>query len=457
MLGKPCAFGYIYRSSYFSLNEYTGRYNQQRMSIIAAPLRLPNGSVLANRLAKAATSECLGDPDTGAPTDGLIRLYERWGKSGAGMLLTGHVIVHPTGLGEVGNVVVHDDRHLAQLRRWAEAAQAGGAALWMQINHAGRQSPRRLSRQPLAPSAVALKGLAGAFKPPRALTEREIEALIACYAGTAAVARAAGFGGVQLHGAHGYLISQFLSPRTNRRDDAWGGDPQRRSRFLLEIVRAVRAATGPAFPIAVKLNSADFQRGGFTIEESMDVARALETAGIDLLEVSGGNYEMPSMMSGGEMLAEQRKSSAEREAYFLDYARRIRGVTELPIMLTGGMRSAAVMVDALASGAVDVVGMARPMIHTPELPARLFDGSIAAAPAVQIRSRVKLIDNALQAAWYQAQLSRMARGQDPDPALGKWAALWHGLRGMAIGRRPKVITGARLELGPLPSVAEVAA
>jgi 2,4-dienoyl-CoA reductase-like NADH-dependent reductase (Old Yellow Enzyme family) len=427
------------------------------MSILAAPLRLPSGSVLANRLTKAATSECLADPDTGAPTDHLIRLYERWGKSGAGLLITGHVIVHPTGLAEVGNTVVQDDRHLAQLRRWAEAAQANGAALWMQINHAGRQSPRRLSPQPLAPSPVAMKGFAGVFKPPRALTEAEIEALIARYAGAAAVARAAGFAGVQLHAAHGYLINQFLSPRLNRRDDAWGGDAQRRSRFLLEIVRAVRTATGPAFPIGVKLNSADFQRGGFTIEESMDVARALEAAGIDLLEVSGGNYEMPSMMSGGEMLAEQRQSSAEREAYFLDYAKRIRSVTALPIMLTGGMRSRDVMTGAIESGAVDVIGMARPMIHTPELPGKLLDGTLAAAPAVRIRSRVKLIDNALQAAWHQVQLERMGRGLEPDPALGKWRALWCGIRGMAIGARPKVIRGAALVPPPLPEVSEVAA
>jgi 2,4-dienoyl-CoA reductase-like NADH-dependent reductase (Old Yellow Enzyme family) len=370
------------------------------------------------------------------------------------MLITGHVIVHPTGLAEVGNTVVQDDRHLAQLRRWAEAAQAHGSQLWMQINHAGRQSPRRLSRQPLAPSVVPMKGFAGMFKAPRALTDAEIRALVQRYAGAAAVARAAGFAGVQLHGAHGYLINQFLSPRTNRRDDAWGGDAERRSRFVLEIVRAVRAAVGAAFPIAVKLNSADFQRGGFTIEESMDVARALEAAGVDLLEVSGGNYEAPSMMSGGEMLAEQRKSSAQREAYFLDYATRIRSVTTLPIMLTGGMRSRAVMEQAIDSGAVDMVGVARPMTHTPDFPKQLLDGTLDAAPTVRIRSRVRVIDDALQGAWHQQQIGRMSRGLEPDPTLGKWGALWRGIRGMAIGPRPKVIDGAPLVPISLPAVSE---
>jgi 2,4-dienoyl-CoA reductase-like NADH-dependent reductase (Old Yellow Enzyme family) len=428
-----------------------------RMSILASPLRLPNGSVLPNRLAKAAMSECLADPDTGAPTDALIRLYERWGRGGAAMLITGHVIVHPTGLAEVGNTVVQDDRHLPQLRRWAEAAQAHGSQLWMQINHAGRQSPRRLSRQPLAPSVVPMKGFAGMFKTPRALTEPEIVALIERYAGAAAVARAAGFAGVELHAAHGYLINQFLSPRLNRRDDAWGGDARRRSRFLLEIVRAVRAETGPAFPIAVKLNSADFQRGGFTIEEAMDVARALAAAGVDLLEVSGGNYEAPTMMSGGEMLAEQRASSAQREAYFLDYAKRIRSVTAMPIMLTGGMRSRGVMTSALESGAVDVVGLARPLAHAPDFPAQLLAGTVDAAPVVRIRSRLRMLDDALQSAWHQQQLRRMSEGLEPDPALGKWSALWRGIRGMAIGARPKVIEGATLVPISLPAVSEVVA
>jgi 2,4-dienoyl-CoA reductase-like NADH-dependent reductase (Old Yellow Enzyme family) len=266
-----------------------------------------------------------------------------------------------------------------------------------------------------------MQGFAGMFARPRALTEPEILAIIARFATAAAVAKEAGFAGVQLHAAHGYLISQFLSPLTNRRTDAWGGDAARRTRFLLELVRAIRAAVGPAFPIGVKLNSADFQRGGFTIAEAMDVARALE--GIDLLEVSGGTYESPAMAG-----VEQRQSTREREAYFLDYARQIRTVTALPIMLTGGMRSRVVMDDALASGAIDVVGLARPMTHTPDLPARLLDGSLAEAPAVQIRHRVRAIDGALQALWFQAQIHELAGGREPDLALSRTAALWRGFR-----------------------------
>ena len=398
------------------------------MSLLASNLTLRSGALLPNRIAKAAMSEVLADKATGAPTDELVRVYERWGKGGAGLLITGHVIVDPVGIGEPGNVVIVDDRHHAALRRWAEAAQANGSRLWMQLNHAGRQAPKKLARQPVAPSEVPMKGMAGMFGKPRALAGPEIEQIIARFATAAEVAQAAGFAGVELHAAHGYLISQFLSPRTNRRDDAWGGDAERRSRFLLAIVRAVRAAVGPAFPIGVKLNSADFQRGGFTIEESMAVARSLDEAGVDLLEVSGGNYESPAMAGSGEMPAEQRQSSRDREAYFLDYARQIRGVTRMPIMLTGGMRSREVMEAALASGAVDVVGLGRPMTHTPDLPARLLDGTLAAAPAVKIRSRIRLVDDALQALWFQQQIHELGQGREPDLGLGKWTALWRGMR-----------------------------
>ena len=414
--------------------------------LLGSPLVLPSGASLGNRLAKAAMSEVLADPETNAPTDELIRVYERWARSGAGLLITGNVMVDPAGRGEPGNVVIVDDRHLAGLRRWAEAAQAHGARLWMQLNHAGRQAPKRLTRQPVAPSAVPMKGMAGMFAKPRALEDAEITAIVERFGVAAAVAKDAGFSGVQVHAAHGYLISQFLSSRTNLRDDAWGGDPVRRSRFLLEVVRAIRAAVGPAFPIGVKLNSADFQRGGFTIEESMDVARALEQAGIDLLEVSGGNYESPAMTGSGEL--PQRASSRGREAYFLEYARRIRTVTKLPILLTGGMRSRAVMEEAIASGAVDVIGMARPMTHTPELPARLLDGTLDAAPPVAIRSRIRFVDDAIQAMWFQQQIEELAHGREPNLRLGAWTALWRGLRAHMRPGKPK-----RRPARPVPALA----
>ncbi|MBK7535993.1 MAG: NADH:flavin oxidoreductase/NADH oxidase family protein [Myxococcales bacterium] len=409
-------------------------------SALAASLTLPCGATLPNRLAKAAMSEVLADPDTGAPTAALERLYERWGQGGAGLLITGHVIVDPGGRGEPGNVLITDERHLEGLTRWAQAAQRHGARLWMQLNHAGRQSPRRLVGQAVAPSEIKLRGFGGAFGQPRALTGDEIAALIARFATAARVAKTAGFAGVQVHGAHGYLVSQFLSPRSNQRTDEWGGDAARRARFLLEVVRAIRGAVGAGFPVGVKLNSADFQRGGFSIEESMEVARQLEAAGVDLLEISGGNYESPAMAGAGELPAEQRASSREREAYFLDYARRIRAVTRLPLMLTGGLRTRAVMEQVLAEGAVDVLGLARPLAHAPDLPRALLDGSADAAPVVRVRSAVRSVDNALQVFWFQEQLHRMARGQEPDPKLSRYGALWRGMRALMfpVGRASKL-------------------
>ncbi len=383
---------------------------------LSDPLPLPCGVTLPNRIAKSAMSELLADRATGEPSDGLVRLYDRWATSGAGMLITGNVMVDGGAREAVGNVIVEDDRFLPQLSRWAETAQAGGAHLWMQISHAGRQTPKRATRQPVAPSAVPMKGFLGSFRAPRALDAAEIEDIVAAYARTARVAMRAGFRGVQIHGAHGYLISQFLSPHTNRRDDAWGGDAVRRRRFALEVVRAVRAAVGPDFPVGIKLNSADFQRGGFSEDESMAVVEALGQEGIDLLEISGGNYESPAMFATSA-------STRAREAYFLDYAQKVRAVATMPLLLTGGLRTAAGMTGALASGAVDMVGLARPMTVEPDLPARILAGTAEAAQTPSPRVGIKLFDTLLQGAWFGAQLRRMARGLDPDPRLGKLRAL----------------------------------
>ena len=412
-------------------------------SPIAQPLTLSGGATLPNRIAKSAMSEVLGDAD-GAPTERLIRLYERRGRGGAGLLITGHVIVSMSGRGEPGNVVVEDRRHLGALRRWADAAQANGSKLWMQINHTGRQSPRRLNPRPVAPSAVGMRGFFGAFAKPRALEDAEIETIIEQFVRTSIVAKEAGFAGVQVHGAHGYLVSQFLSPLTNQRTDRWGGSIENRMRFLLEIVRRMRAAVGPELPIGVKLNSADFQRGGFEVDDAKTVAKALEEAGIALLEVSGGNYESPAMSTGGDKKP-VRESTRQREAYFLEYAREIRAVTKVPILLTGGMRTAQTMNDVVASGAVDVVGIARPMTFEPDLPAKLLSGEATEAAQVNLRTGIKRVDDMLQVFWFQQQLHRMGDGLDPDPKLGLWRAIWVGLKDTMFASSPPRTVPAKAE------------
>jgi len=386
------------------------------------PLELTDHVTLPNRIGKAAMSENLCGSD-GVPTDGLVELYRRWGRGGAGMLITGNVIVHPDGRTEPHNVVLEDDSRLPALEAWAEAAQAHGSKLFMQINHAGRQTMRAISWEPVAPSAVAVKR-PGVFSVPRPLQEREIEDLVARYAFAAGQAHQAGFAGVQIHAAHGYLISQFLSPRTNLREDRWGGSLDNRMRFLLEITRAMRKATSPSFAIAAKLNSADFQRGGFSPEDSVSVAQALEAEGLDLLEISGGSYEKPAMMGAA------RESTKKREAYFLEYAEQMRETVKMPLMVTGGFRSRAGMLEARHTGAVDVVGIARPFAVDPDLAQKILDGDETPLQQGDTAVGVRLLDDLLNLWWYQEQMKRMSQGEEPQPGLGKLGMLARNIGGI---------------------------
>lgn len=403
-------------------------------SLLAQRLRLPCGAELPNRLAKAAMSEQLGDRNNAAG-EALVRLYQRWSAGGAGLPITGNVMVDRSALSVPCDVVVEDERELPMLTRWAAAAKAAGARVWMQLNHPGRQSARGLSARPVAPSAVRLRIAPGVFSTPRALSEPEIEQLVERFARAAAIAKRAGFDGVEIHGAHGYLISQFLSPLANLRTDAWGGTAEKRRRFLLEALRAVRAAVGDAFPIGVKLNSADFQRGGFSETESMAVVCALVDEGLDLLEVSGGTYESAAML--GEA---RRTSTRQREAYFLAYAQAVRKIAPVPLMLTGGLRTARTMAALVADGSVDVIGLARPLALEPDLPARVLSGEAAGSGAVAHGIGMgRLLDGFVELMWYTQQLQRMGAGRDPDPARGAWRALAAALlqNGWASQRRKR--------------------
>ncbi|MFI5610608.1 NADH:flavin oxidoreductase/NADH oxidase family protein [Amycolatopsis sp. NPDC051903] len=383
--------------------------------LLAEPFKLRCGAVLPHRLAKSALSEQLGDRRN-APTRELAELYRTWARGGAGLLVTGNVMVDPAALGEPRNVALPAVPGPAAYRPWARGVDGTGAQLWVQLNHPGRQSPRFLSRQPVAPSAVpfANRGVRTAFAPPRALTGDEIEAIVDRFALAARTFVEAGFAGVQLHGAHGYLISQFLSPLTNRRDDEWGRD---RSRFLLALVRRVRAAVGDSVPVSVKLNSADFQRGGFDEDESLRVVRALSDAGIDLLEISGGTYEKAVMMGAG------RASTARREAYFLDYAAKARQISDVALMVTGGFTTAEGMSDALRSGALDVIGLGRPLTVDPGLVGRLLAGDDVRAERLCPRTGVRLADSLLEVQWHTQQMHRVAAGKPADRRRGAWRAL----------------------------------
>jgi len=286
--------------------------------ILSQPFTLPNGAVVKNRLAKSAMSEALGTTDNHV-TDGLATLYRRWADGGIGLLITGNVMIDRRALGEPNNVALEDESDLELLKQWADAGTRNGTQLWMQINHPGKQVPKGLNAESVAPSAIPFgKEIAAFFATPRELTEAEILDIIARFGRTAAIAQKAGFSGVQIHGAHGYLVSQFLSGHHNQRTDQWGGNAENRRRFVLEVFKAIRAQTGPDFPVGIKLNSADFQKGGFTEEESLDVIRALSEAGIDMIEISGGTYEAPAMAGVKEVPV--KDSTRRREAYFLEFA-----------------------------------------------------------------------------------------------------------------------------------------
>nr|WP_042188883.1 NADH:flavin oxidoreductase [Kibdelosporangium sp. MJ126-NF4]CEL18518.1 2,4-dienoyl-CoA reductase [NADPH] [Kibdelosporangium sp. MJ126-NF4]CTQ98002.1 2,4-dienoyl-CoA reductase [NADPH] (EC 1.3.1.34) [Kibdelosporangium sp. MJ126-NF4] len=388
-------------------------------NVLNQPFTLPCGATLANRIAKAGMSERLADR-AGAPTEKLHRLYATWARGGAGLLITGNVMINRDGLVEPRNAILDDDRAIGDFKLWAEAAHVSGTALWMQINHPGRVAVAPFTRLPVAPSAIREPVPGYNLRKPRALSTQRIRELIQNYARTAALAIGAGFDGVQIHAGHGYLMSQFLSPLANTRDDGYGGDAVGRRRALLETVAAVREAVGPAVPVSVKLNSADFQRGGLSETESVDVAVALADAGVDLLEITGGNYAAPAM--------EGILHSGRAEPYFAEYAAKVRKRTRLPLMLTGGLRTRDTMTRLIANDAVDIIGLARPMAFVLDYPARILAGDREPLlPRTPRRTGNKALDAFVELSTHNAQFDRIATGRTPQARVGLGTAL----RGLA--------------------------
>lgn len=379
------------------------------------------GVTIKNRLFKSAMSEQLGDREHN-PKEGLIKLYRRWAQGGIGLAVTGNVMIDRQALGEPKNVVLDKKSDLSMFKKWAQAGQLHGAQIWMQLNHPGKQIPSVLNKEPVAPSAIALgEGLEAAFNKPRALTEDEIGEIINKFAESAKLAKEAGFNGVQIHGAHGYLVSQFLSPRHNQRTDRWGGSLENRMRFAIEVYQGIRAMVGEDFPIGIKLNSADYSKGGFSHEESMEVVKRLEDIGIDLIEVSGGTYESPSMV-GHKM----KESTKQREAYFLEYAEEVRKLINIPLVVTGGFRSASAMHRALNSGATDMIGLARPLAIEPDLPNKVINDANYAIHVPRPSTGVKMLDTMmmLDITWFESQLARMAEGKETKPGLSVWRTIF---------------------------------
>ena len=410
-------------------------------TIFNKTISLPCGAVLSNRFAKAAMTEGLAGR-LGVPGEELCRLYEIWSDGGAGMLLSGNIMVDRHHLERPGNVVIDrpPDLEMRQaLKRWASSATRKGNHFWAQISHAGRQTQKMVNAKPKAPSAVKLALPGGQFGEPVELNCGEIEDIISRFGICAAAVKEAGFTGVQVHAAHGYLLSQFLSPRSNRRTDEFGGALANRARPLLAIIEEIRSTVGPDYPISVKLNSADFQKGGFAFEDSLQVAQWLEAASVDLIEISGGTYEQPKLLGIDGMEEEENQnipaSTLMREAYFVDFAMAMRKELKIPLMVTGGFRQSIVMKQAIESGGADVIGLGRPMCVMTDAPNQLLNGidklpryesQLALFPKwLSWLTKLKILRTVSSFAvqyWYYGQIDSLGRTGKADPDLSVWAA-----------------------------------
>ncbi|NBV92384.1 MAG: NADH:flavin oxidoreductase/NADH oxidase family protein [Flavobacteriia bacterium] len=378
---------------------------------ITDALTLPCGAVIKNRIGKSAMSENMGSQGF-LSNHSFQTLYQRWADGGTGLLITGNVMVDQRALGEAHNVVIEKGINDPSLELWAEAGKRNDTHVWVQLNHPGKQSPKFLSTLPVAPSAIPLKKpLNRVFNTPRALSEAEIVDIIARFAFAAKVCKENGFTGVQIHGAHGYLVSQFLSPTHNQRTDKWGGSIENRMRFVSEIYEAIREAVGPHFPVSIKLNSADFQKGGFSKADSMAVVKHLSGLGMDLIEISGGTYETP-VMTGTHV----KESTKAREAYFLDYCEEVRKTVTSPLMLTGGFRSSKGMNDALAAGVCDMVGIARSLALNPDFSNELLSGKNVKSLVKPLTTGFPFLDRTfpLEIVWYTDQIHLMGKGKSPN-------------------------------------------
>jgi 2,4-dienoyl-CoA reductase-like NADH-dependent reductase (Old Yellow Enzyme family) len=408
------------------------------------PLILSSGQVIKNRFCKAAMTERVAGPDNFA-CERHHKIYEKWARSGSGILLTGNVQIDRSCMEGPANVCIEEHSYQNQmpaLKKWAEVSETDGSKLWMQISHAGRQTPGELNKEPLAPSSTPLKMPGRNFGTPKAMTEEEILDVIKRFAFVAKIAREANFSGIQLHSAHGYLLSEFLSPDINQRTDAWGDSLENRARIHLEIIKACRKAVGDDFPISMKMNSADFQKGGFSHEESIQVAKMVSDAGLDLLEISGGTYEKPSLLGydnvgmNPKRMEKRKESTIAREAYFLEYADDIKKAISIPLMVTGGFRSRTGINAALANNACEVIGIGRPLCADPYSLQKMINGEIDQLPDYEktlsvgpgwlsSRSPFRLIQaiNALSSqAWFYLQINKMGKGEDPDLAKRPFAA-----------------------------------
>lgn len=373
---------------------------------------------MPNRLVKAAMEENLSNENL-EPDFALWNLYEAWAKGGVGTIITGNVMVDHRSMTGPGGVVLEVGYKLEGFKTWTTKAKSGGGKIIMQINHPGRQILAKLGGNVWAPSAISVDigNLSKLLGKPKAMEEGEILETIQRFGMTAKLAEEAGFDGVQIHAAHGYLISQFLSPLVNQRTDRWGGSLENRSRFLTEVINAVRKNVSSRFIVSVKINSSDFQKGGFQFEDALQVIKSIQSLGVDFIEMSGGNYEAPAMQG-----VSRDGSTLAREAYFLEFAREVTKVVSVPIMVTGGISRKEIASSVLESG-VSLVGIATALALNPNLPNEWKADQISNPRLPIPKWKSKTLAGLATMAMVRYQLQRLSRNQNPKTNVQPWFRL----------------------------------
>ena len=388
-------------------------------NLLFTPITLPNGTTIKNRFFKSAMSEGMGTREF-QPKKNIATLYKRWAEGGTGLIITGNIMVDPKRTAEPGNIVFDKNSNMEILKNWANQGQQHGAKVMVQLNHPGKQAPKTVSKQTVAPSAVPLgNGLNKLFSTPRALTTSEVEKLVQKFVTSAKVAKEAGFSGVQIHAAHGYLISQFLSPHDNRRTDKYGGSLENRMRFLKEIYLGMREELGKDFTIGIKINSTDFKEDGLTEEDSLKTIIELANLGLDFVEISGGTYERPAMMGA--------TSKSTNQVFFAEYSKKLKQKIEIPVVVTGGIRSINAMNTLLNDNTTDFIGIARPLTIDPNIPNKIKQGTYTIVETTRVSTGVKKLDkifgSLLGIVYYQVLMQNIAKGKEPKATKNAWPSL----------------------------------
>ena len=388
-------------------------------NLLFTPITLPNGTTIKNRFFKSAMSEGMGTRDF-QPKKNIATLYKRWAEGGTGLIITGNIMVDPKGTAEPGNIVFDKNSNMEILKNWANQGQQHGAKVMVQLNHPGKQAPKTIAKETVAPSAVPLgNGLNKLFSTPRALTTSEVEELVQKFVTSAKITKEAGFSGVQIHAAHGYLISQFLSPHDNRRTDKYGGSLENRMRFLKEIYLGMREELGKDFTIGIKINSTDFKEDGLTEEDSLKTIIELANLGLDFVEISGGTYERPAMMGA--------TSKSTNQVFFAEYSKKLKQKIEIPVVVTGGIRSINTMNTLLNDNTTDFIGTARPLTIDPNIPNKIKQGTYTIVETTHVSTGVKKLDkifgSLLGIVYYQVLMQNIAKGKEPKATKNAWPSL----------------------------------